>query len=100
MGSHLNLKTAAVLAIGVVAVIALFPDAARFLPYLLLAACPLMMLFMMGGHGRHDMGHTSTSVSNEYSCPMHPGVRSSFPAKCPRCGMNLEPEQSPTARSA
>lgn len=100
MGSHLNLKTAALLTIGVVAVIALYPEAARFLPYLLFAACPLMMLFMMGRHGGHDMGHASTPVSNEYTCPMHPGVRSNFPAKCPRCGMNLEPEQSSTARSA
>lgn len=28
----------------------------QFLPYLLLAACPLMHLFMHGGHG-HGRGH-------------------------------------------
>jgi Cu(I)/Ag(I) efflux system membrane fusion protein len=26
-----------------------------------------------------------------YSCPMHPEVTSPTPAKCPRCGMDLEP---------
>jgi len=26
-------------------------------PYLLLLACPLMHLFMHGGHGRHASGH-------------------------------------------
>jgi hypothetical protein len=100
MGIHLNLRTAALLVIGVVAVIALYPDAARYLPYLLFAACPVMMFLMMRGHGSQDMSHTSASEGDEYRCPMHPGVRSSFPAKCPRCGMNLEPRQSSTARSA
>ncbi len=34
-----------------------------FWPYLLLLACPLMHLFMHGGHGHG--GHGSNSVSNE-----------------------------------
>jgi hypothetical protein len=29
-----------------------------FLPYLLLLACPLMHLFMHGGHGKHHHGHS------------------------------------------
>jgi hypothetical protein len=28
-----------------------------------------------------------------YSCPMHPQIRGSAPAKCPICGMKLVPEQ-------
>ena len=32
-------------------------------PYLLLLACPLMHLFMHGGHGHR--GHTSSEASNE-----------------------------------
>jgi Protein of unknown function (DUF2933) len=34
-----------------------------FLPYLLLLACPLMHLFMHGGHGEH--GHGDASTKNE-----------------------------------
>ncbi|WP_153950418.1 DUF2933 domain-containing protein [Cupriavidus sp. U2] len=33
----------------------------QFLPYLLLAACPLMHLFMHGGHG-HSRGHEQKST--------------------------------------
>ena len=29
----------------------------------------------------------------DYTCPMHPEVRSPGPASCPKCGMALEPEQ-------
>lgn len=29
--------------------------------------------------------------AKEYTCPMHPEVRSSVPGSCPICGMNLEP---------
>jgi hypothetical protein len=35
------------------------------LPYLLLAACPLMHIFMHGGHGHG--GHGSSDTSNESS---------------------------------
>ena len=27
----------------------------------------------------------------EYTCPMHPEVRSEAPGKCPKCGMKLQP---------
>jgi hypothetical protein len=27
-----------------------------------------------------------------YLCPMHAGVRQPGPAKCPKCGMDLQPE--------
>ena len=27
--------------------------------------------------------------AGEYSCPMHPDVKSDKPGKCPKCGMNL-----------
>jgi len=29
-------------------------------------------------------------TSEDYTCPMHPEVRSSFPGRCPKCGMPLE----------
>src|SRR5829696_1883416 len=32
-----------------------------------------------------------TNVSEEYTCPMHPQVRSAGPGSCPKCGMALEP---------
>jgi multidrug efflux pump subunit AcrA (membrane-fusion protein) len=34
---------------------------------------------------------TASGAAQEYSCPMHPEVRSNRPGKCPKCGMNLEP---------
>jgi hypothetical protein len=36
----------------------------------------------------------NTTISNdnkeEYTCPMHPEVKSDKPGKCPTCGMELE----------
>ncbi len=32
-----------------------------------------------------------TSQPTEYTCPMHPEVRSPKPGKCPKCGMDLVP---------
>lgn len=45
-----------------------------FLPYLLLLACPLMHLFMHGGHGRHDH-HSDTKKPEEKSEPKDKGGR-------------------------
>jgi hypothetical protein len=69
-----------------------FPDLLRFLPIVLLAACPLSMILM--GHGAHagHAGHaagTATLSPAEYTCPMHPDVGSSRPGRCPKCGMAL-----------
>jgi hypothetical protein len=30
----------------------------------------------------------------DYVCPMHPKIRQAEPGKCPRCGMNLLPENA------
>jgi uncharacterized protein len=38
-------------------------------------------------HGEHDHGGDGT-----YTCPMHPEVRSATPGRCPKCGMDLVPE--------
>ena len=35
-----------------------------FLPYALLLACPLMHLFMHGGHGGHSHGHSGADEEN------------------------------------
>ena len=32
-----------------------------------------------------------TPAGNQYTCPMHPEVRSPTPGACPKCGMALEP---------
>ena len=32
----------------------------------------------------------TTFTSQKYTCPMHPGVISSKPGKCPECGMDLK----------
>ena len=101
MRRYLNVRTLAVALVAVVAVIAVYPEAIRYLPYLLLAACPLSMLFMHG-HGRHQgdsKSGTAGSELGEYVCPMHPEVRSTFPGTCPICGMDLETSTKTASRS-
>lgn len=54
-----------------------------------------------GGPGQYVDGHDSTTVveiaptrrtePTEYTCPMHPEIRSDRPGSCPICGMALEP---------
>ncbi len=38
---------------------------------------------------------SSAPAAVDYTCPMHPEVRSPTPGKCPKCGMDLEPRRSP-----
>ncbi len=50
-----------------------------------------------GSKQHHDMQGDRMNQSHEsadekqYTCPMHPDVRSDSPGKCPRCGMKLQP---------
>lgn len=37
-------------------------------PFLLMLMCPLMHLFMMGGHGGHDREQHSTKDKKKLSC--------------------------------
>ena len=39
------------------------------------------------GHSQHDRNRKTV----EYTCPMHPEVRSSSPGNCSKCGMRLVP---------
>lgn len=43
------------------------------------------------GCSKPAAGHSAASTSRVaiYSCPMHPEVKSSKPANCPKCGMAL-----------
>src|SRR4051794_11134574 len=52
------------------------------------------------GNGRkYETKHVAQNTSNisanqlpdEFSCPMHPEVKSKTPGKCPKCGMDLVP---------
>ena len=36
---------------------------------------------------------TATADKDVYTCPMHPGVISEKPGKCPKCKMNLEKKE-------
>ena len=42
---------------------------------------------------RPDAG--SPSQAQQFTCPMHPEVRSPVPGKCPKCGMKLQPVGPP-----
>ena len=70
-------KTSFVVAMGLLAVIALWasPKASARGP-------------SRGSHGHMPPMHTSGAVT--YTCPMHPEVASGKPGKCPKCGMFLE----------
>jgi Cu+-exporting ATPase len=51
-------------------------------------------------HGSHheEHGNGQPATGNvDYTCPMHPDVRSSEPGPCPKCGMALEPVNPVTA---
>ena len=46
-----------------------------------------------GDHRTHARGTSAGgSPTGSYICPMHPEVRETGPAACPKCGMALEPE--------
>ncbi|MHB8576415.1 MAG: heavy metal-binding domain-containing protein [Dehalococcoidia bacterium] len=62
-------------------------------PLLLLAACPLSMLLMMGGMGKMG-GMKQEGDSGAYRCPMHPRVQSDQPGRCSSCGMSLVQTES------
>jgi uncharacterized membrane protein YraQ (UPF0718 family) len=53
----------------------------------------LEMLRMMSEPTEHA-GHANGMT---YTCPMHPEVRQTEPGRCPKCGMNLEPERAVVA---
>ena len=46
---------------------------------------------------RHGVGETDSATAPKkviYTCPMHPEIRQDKPGSCPKCGMNLVPEQT------
>ena len=49
------------------------------LPFLLLLACPLMHMFMHGGHGKHGSGHAKHHGSEQAS-------NTSAPPQAPKTG--------------
>jgi len=63
------------------------------------AIVPLLAIGLaLAGCGKTSAASSKTGVSASakakpaatvYTCPMHPDVKSSKPAKCPKCGMNL-----------
>ncbi len=41
-----------------------------------------------------------TTSAKPYACPMHPDVTSDKAGKCPKCGMNLVPQEEKGAGTA
>lgn len=73
------------------------------LPLLLLAACPLSMLFMgrmMGGQQTQPGQVAMAAGGGQYTCPMHPEARSDRSGKCPKCGMELVQSAQPRQEAA
>lgn len=90
MSRYFNIRTFGIALVAGAAVFVVYPDAIRYLPFLLFAACPLSMLLMHGSGGHQ--GHAEIAASQEfreYVCPMHAEVRSTFAGRCPVCGMEL-----------
>lgn len=65
-----------------------------YLPFLLLAICPLSMIFATRGMGknRSNTDNNRKGSANFYTCPMHPKVLKDKPGTCLECGMNLVPQ--------
>jgi Cu+-exporting ATPase len=45
------------------------------------------------GESSHEPADAASADSRIYTCPMHPEVSRRGPGACPRCGMDLEPEE-------
>ncbi len=44
--------------------------------------------------GMDLVAEVSTSIQEEYTCPMHPEVVKDSPGSCPKCGMDLVPKET------
>jgi hypothetical protein len=70
-GQHMKYLLVAAVAL-VVGLLAAGSSLRSLLPFLLLLACPLMMVFMMrgmGGHGGHGTGHDSAARDEDAAAP-------------------------------
>lgn len=95
MNKYVNAKVLPLLVVAGVAGVVVYPPLLGFLPLLLLALCPLSMIFL-GGHGSHGarthepgQAPRAEAMSGQYVCPMHGDARSEGPGRCPKCGMAL-----------
>ncbi len=55
-----------------------------FFPYLLILACPLMHLFMHGGHGHHHENHQNSGVKGGDCCGGHGESKDDKPVSTPK----------------
>src|SRR5580765_340924 len=61
----------------------------------LLASLLLAGIAGEAGCARKPSAGTTTATAQKWTCAMHPQVVSDEPGKCPICGMDLVPKNSP-----
>ena len=61
---------------------------------MLLIAALLLSVIMVGCNNvKQEHQHETNNKAEEYTCPMHPDVKSNKPGQCPECGMDLVKKQ-------
>lgn len=55
-----------------------------------ISGCLTVLLFaIMVVSCNNETAEKAKAISEQYTCPMHPDVKSDKPGKCPKCGMDL-----------
>jgi hypothetical protein len=50
-----------------------------------------VLIFSCKNNASENKTGADPNTCTQYACPMHPDKTSSTPAKCPECGMDMQP---------